>query len=317
MLESNTNFVSEIYASTEQRQEKAGYSQAVDMWSVGCITATILTNQFIFPDNEDIRNARPIHVNYMESLAALDKAEEWKRVSRRAKSFVRDCLAMDERSRMTAKQGLLHPWLTDPHYAAALEAAYHRAIQDWKPRTQKNNLIEVLDATVPPSHEDHRPSEVKSRHFAPASVQQPVLPAPKLPLQEMHFPSSQNIRGHTPLPPIGVNSPKNAERNGAPNKASLSTTLGPDPPTSMQSHKSIFDKTANYSIQEYAPPVKSRSIQDSRSRSNIQGPHDRNLTQSNIPPNSNRRKNSSLDLEDLKDLERRLQLAAYNSHSKS
>lgn len=158
-----------------------GYSKAVDMWSIGCLTATLLTNTRPFEDDTDGRYS----VNFM------DTDHHWNAVGRKAKSFVKSCLMLDETLRVTAKQALLHPWFTNKHYSADLQAAYERAIQDWSPRQPDQNLIEVLDTTeavaaaleTQPcvSAEEQEETDVQSRHFrdkTQLTVQSSIYPQP-------------------------------------------------------------------------------------------------------------------------------------------
>lgn len=121
---------------------------------------------------------------------------EWQRIGRQAKSFIKACLSVNESQRMTAEQALQHEWFTNRHYAAELEAAYERAIADWKPRKRNADIIEFLD-TASISEEDWQPGKVdslseqtKSKHTMDTRVQTdipgsilsstlPCLPPPK------------------------------------------------------------------------------------------------------------------------------------------
>ena len=103
----------------------------------------------------------------------MDNDGHWSSIGRKPKSFIRECLVEDESQRLTSKQALLHPWFTNKHYAADMEAAYERAIQDWKPRRTGaiEDLIEYIDtrdAALPIAAEGERrliEKDVKSHHF--------------------------------------------------------------------------------------------------------------------------------------------------------
>ncbi|KAK5135963.1 hypothetical protein LTR08_004421 [Meristemomyces frigidus] len=140
----------EVYQQLKRDlREGEGYSKAVDIWSVGCITATLLTGDMMFSDEhneiaaEGQTNTESLRKRW--DLSVLDTGTLWRSVGRKAKSFVRGCLDVDEAQRLTAKQALTHEWFANKHYAAELEAAYQRAIQDWKPRSKGGNLIEFID----------------------------------------------------------------------------------------------------------------------------------------------------------------------------
>ena len=308
---SNLHGISEVYAAQEQRcREKIGYSQAIDVWSVGCLTAIILTNEFIFPNNEDMSDAGPSHRDYLEKLSALDRAESWKRLNRRTRSFVRDCLVVDEHRRMTAKQGLQHQWFTNSQYGAALEAAYLRAIQDWRPRGQKDDLIEYCEVPdVSPSRSDPGLG-TRSHHFASSLMPPPFMPASPFPMPDKHLEPTKRVRAHTPLSPINTNSlVKNAESRKRLNNAASRNRLGSDMQSPVLPSQVILEDTQNYSIQAYAPPPSSQFARCTHSNSKSKA-----ISPDKLPA-SQRRRRSSLDMDNIEELEKRLQLAAYNSRS--
>ncbi|TKA68310.1 hypothetical protein B0A55_08607 [Friedmanniomyces simplex] len=63
-----------------------------------------------------------------------------------------------------------HEWFTHRHYAAELEGAYQRAIQDWKPRTVNGSLVQFIDTSdlVLPEMEETRPAQETKSHYFPA-----------------------------------------------------------------------------------------------------------------------------------------------------
>ncbi|KAI7265630.1 hypothetical protein KC345_g8415 [Hortaea werneckii] len=135
----------EIFAlqGPDLRRER-GYSKPVDIWSVGCITATLLTDEVLFP--QEIGD-EALEVVSSWDLSVLDTRFSWRDISMNAKGFIRSCLTVDETARIAAKQALLHGWFTNDYYAVELEAAYRRAIYDWKPRNKSHDLVEVLDTS--------------------------------------------------------------------------------------------------------------------------------------------------------------------------
>lgn len=146
-----------------------GYSKAVDMWSVGTIVSTLLTQDFLIPGEDMLDCSQSNLSQYKKYLDVLDNGAEWQSFSAAVKSFIRGCLAIDENIRITAQQGLAHEWFTRKCYRAEFDAAYNRAIQSWRPRELDDELVEVLKID-----HLHKPAEVCSHHFAAKSAQQPL-----------------------------------------------------------------------------------------------------------------------------------------------
>ncbi|KAK2768153.1 hypothetical protein FQN54_000005 [Arachnomyces sp. PD_36] len=124
---------------------RKGYTKAVDLWSLGCVTAVLLTGGSPFID--------PITKEYSQKLAnecdlkTLTEDENWKKAGERAKNFVSELLVLNENNRMTAKEALEHPWFTNEAHKEEFEKVYDRAVQGWKPRG--NNRRQILsDHTV-------------------------------------------------------------------------------------------------------------------------------------------------------------------------
>ena len=142
----------EVFNQINRELRDKGYSKAIDIWSIGCLTATVLTNDLIFAEEatESLRElADPDAGGSSQrwNLNVMDGGGAWLSIGRKAKSFIRGCLVLDESERLTAKQALLQPWLTNRHYAEDLEAAYQRAIQDWSPRAYDGDLVEIIDTS--------------------------------------------------------------------------------------------------------------------------------------------------------------------------
>ncbi|KAK0879095.1 hypothetical protein LTR87_007045 [Friedmanniomyces endolithicus] len=152
------------------RKQTEGYGKAVDLWSVGCVAGLVLTGELLPLDNHG-RSTAPSRAQASTArwdLTFIDTAAAWRDVSRKAKAFVRGCLNIDEDERLNAEEALQHQWFTHKHYAAELEAAYRRAVQDWKPRTVKGSLVEFIDTSdiiVPDPQDPRDAQETTSRHF--------------------------------------------------------------------------------------------------------------------------------------------------------
>ena len=84
----------------------AGYTPAVDLWSLGVITYVMLCGfqPFNAPDTDTLFRAI--------RAGAYDFPEPyWTPVSAQAKNFVRALLTVDPSARLTAVQALQHPWI--------------------------------------------------------------------------------------------------------------------------------------------------------------------------------------------------------------
>ncbi|KAF4303443.1 camk protein kinase [Botryosphaeria dothidea] len=122
----------EVYRRNPKIIPESGYSKAVDIWSVGCITSYLVCGKPIFRDGHDENSDRAIQNRSIEcNLDLLDDDSFWQNVGRRAKDFIRRSLVLDEDVRMTAKQALQHEWFSNPTHADEFEAVYQHAIQDW------------------------------------------------------------------------------------------------------------------------------------------------------------------------------------------
>jgi serine/threonine protein kinase len=136
-----------------------GYSKAIDIWSIGCVTATMINNVPMFPHLLQYDLSEIELPELAACLEVLDDRQIWGHIGVRAKGFLRGCLAPKDADRLTAREGLSHEWFTHPHYRADFDAAYKRAIQDWKPRPYDANVVKTIDT----SH--IKIKEVRSHHF--------------------------------------------------------------------------------------------------------------------------------------------------------
>lgn len=149
----------------------SGYSIAVDMWSIGAMTAVLLVGYGIFEgydagDGLDSNQAKKRAAAKCD-LSMIDRGEGgWEHVSKRAKEFVKALVILDEKARLTAKQALQHPWLNCETYADELEAIYQHAIKNWKPRARPRDIVQRIDAS------DLEPSspQVVSRYYTNTTI---------------------------------------------------------------------------------------------------------------------------------------------------
>ncbi|KIW27369.1 hypothetical protein, variant [Cladophialophora immunda] len=124
--------------------ERPGYTRAVDMWAVGCVSVVLLTGGLAFCD--------PITNTYSEKLARdcnlqfLRRSKEWQAVRQRPKEFVEQLLVLDEAARMTAEEALVHSWFSNEAHKNDFEDLYQRTIRHWHPRTPKSQVVEFRDS---------------------------------------------------------------------------------------------------------------------------------------------------------------------------
>ena len=141
----------EIHNANQMVPRSQGYSKAVDMWSIGSITAAMLSGDVLFTD----RKAYKYHTNPKEVIMGLaskcdisiiddDEDRVWCRVGRRAKDFIKNLLILNESDRMTVTKALEHAWFTNEFHAAEFEALYERSIKHWVPRRKSARLVESI-----------------------------------------------------------------------------------------------------------------------------------------------------------------------------
>ncbi|KAH8417673.1 hypothetical protein KR222_004011 [Zaprionus bogoriensis] len=156
------------------------YSQTVDIWSVGCIMAELLTRRTLFPGTDHIHqlnlimellgtppddflakitseNAR----NYIQSLPPTRRTE-FKQLFPKANPLAVDLLErmleLDADKRITAEQALTHPYLTkyaEPSEERTSAALYDQSFEDMNLSVDKwKELIyrEVVSFKPPPSY---------------------------------------------------------------------------------------------------------------------------------------------------------------------
>jgi hypothetical protein len=122
---------------------KQGYSKAVDMWAVGCVTVVLLTGAlpFLDPNTKEYSQALADDCN----LEILESSSEWSEVSAPPKDFVGKLL-LDETQRLTAGLALQHQWFSNELHKTDFEELYKRTVRHWQPKVHKKPIIEFLNA---------------------------------------------------------------------------------------------------------------------------------------------------------------------------
>ncbi|KAB8262418.1 kinase-like domain-containing protein [Aspergillus pseudonomiae] len=126
------------YSAPEMLKSKQGYTKAVDLWSLGCVAAVLLTGDTPFKNS---LTADSTDLSRERDLEKLEADMDWNKIGQRARDFVRRLLVFDEAKRIDVKQALNHNWFTNPAHRVEFEALYRRAIRSWRPRSHKGSLI--------------------------------------------------------------------------------------------------------------------------------------------------------------------------------
>ncbi|KAK5008395.1 hypothetical protein LTR28_004039 [Elasticomyces elasticus] len=238
----------EIHKCNSTIAEGQGYSKAVDMWSIGCITAALVTGDVIFTDKTDPKydtdpSAVILNLAARCDLAIVDAGGSWEGIGHRAKDFVKRLLVLDEAKRMDVKQALEHPWFTNKYHAVEFEALYHRAIKNWKPRRKIFNVIEQINTShLGQPAMDSELAEpgnhaTRSRYFAPARPSLPAFP---------HLTASPITRMPTTLPLIAEPDIENLEEM---QETTLDSSSHHCPPPSSAPNETFTLNTIPYSQQ--------------------------------------------------------------------
>ncbi|OJD27478.1 CAMK protein kinase [Blastomyces percursus] len=125
-----------------------GYTKAVDMWSLGCLTVVLLTGGSPFIDLETGQYSQAMARNC--DFSTLEQEKDWQRVGLRAKNFVRKLLILDEDARMTADQAVSHEWFTNPAYKAEFDELYKRVEKQWRPKEREIISDKNIDERMGP-----------------------------------------------------------------------------------------------------------------------------------------------------------------------
>ena len=130
------------------------------MWSLGCMTAVLLTGSTSC--GVSLETTR--YATELAGIGGFDKLERSLRrnnANPRATDFIRRLLNFTPTERMTAKQGLGHEWFTNPAHIAEFESLYQRSTRDWSPcRPVEPLIVEIM--TLESFNDREREREVAS-----------------------------------------------------------------------------------------------------------------------------------------------------------
>jgi serine/threonine protein kinase len=172
----------EIYGNNNKHlRGKLGYTKAVDMWSLGCVTVVLLTGGSPFVDPKTNQYSQKLAQEC--NLQQLEKVPEWKLVGKRPKDFVERLLVLDEEHRMTARDAQGHLWFSNEFHRLDFQEVYNRAIRYWRPRTLKSPVIELVDAEVlkelPMMQNSDLIPKRNNRSRSPLPIDPPYKPYPR------------------------------------------------------------------------------------------------------------------------------------------
>ena len=128
----------------DRSSSKQGYSKAVDLWSIGCVTVVLLTGGSQFRDSRTNQYSDTLAKGC--NLAELERSSEWSETSARPKAFVGKLLLLDESRRLTAREALQDSWFNNDFLKPEFEDLYKRTIRHWQPSLYKKPIIEFMNA---------------------------------------------------------------------------------------------------------------------------------------------------------------------------
>ena len=119
------------------------------MWSLGCVIAALLAGASLF--NKSHAHSSRVNTERLIELAASEcdlselESAQWQHAGELAKNLVRGLLVLDECQRLTAAQALNHEWFTNDRDKAGFDAAYCKAIENWRAARKYSRMVEKID----------------------------------------------------------------------------------------------------------------------------------------------------------------------------
>ena len=132
---------------------QAGYTKAVDMWSIGCVTTALLAGKSYFVNTQDSGYERNPSAAIIQAAAEcdldrLDYSSAWLGIDLKAKCFVKRLLVLDEKARMTAELALRHLWFTEGFKGSSMVEIYEDTIAGWEPWSPGWDFAEHLNRFI-------------------------------------------------------------------------------------------------------------------------------------------------------------------------
>lgn len=108
---------------------------SADLWSLGVLTACLLTGSALIPSNDISQLSRHQIANHFNSIRENQIGKRWQSMRSTALQFIKGLLALVPAQRMSASEALQHPWYTMPATEAAMiEIGHQRVIRSWERR---------------------------------------------------------------------------------------------------------------------------------------------------------------------------------------
>ncbi|KAI9735820.1 MAG: hypothetical protein M1834_001285 [Cirrosporium novae-zelandiae] len=89
--------------------KKTGHGKPVDIWAIGVITYFLLCGYTPFDRDSNLEEMQAILI----ADYSFTPVEYWRGVSLSARDFIKRCLTIDPRARMTAHEALQHAWIKE------------------------------------------------------------------------------------------------------------------------------------------------------------------------------------------------------------
>jgi Serine/threonine protein kinase len=111
---------------------KAGYGKPIDLYSLGCVTVTLLMG--FLPARESHKRID----RSGDDLKGMTMELIQHGVTGYPQNFIKRLLVLDEKARLNVKQALLHQWFEFLPEKDELEDRYQKAVDQWIPRPRSD-----------------------------------------------------------------------------------------------------------------------------------------------------------------------------------
>lgn len=114
--------------------KKTGHGKPVDIWAIGVITYFLLCGYTPFDRDSNLEEMQAI----LQADYSFTPIEYWRNVSQTARDFIKQCLTIEPKQRMTAHQALQHPWINAEDPMSPDHATAGGSAEDLLPTVKKN-----------------------------------------------------------------------------------------------------------------------------------------------------------------------------------
>lgn len=130
-------------------RREGGYTEAIDMWSIGIITCCLIHGEPPFAGHESDESGKTIleHVG-RHGLVSHFKRNIAPHIGSRAANFIERLCALDENKRMTADEALDHAWFVDDPAGLRYERLYQKIILTWTARKSSVKIVEEIPTSL-------------------------------------------------------------------------------------------------------------------------------------------------------------------------